>query len=254
MTAMLLIALALGWPGPGRASVPPPVARHASSVVSERIGGQRAVVVTPRAATRKVVVVAHGYGHDAWTMLADIPRLAGTLLAHGYTVVTSDAHRDAWGNPASRRDYVALARAMRRRGLDRVYVLARSMGGLATLRAMRRIHPVAWAGIYPACNLASLWRFRARIARAYRLPWWRVIGLGRMSPIRPRGVAGMSMIFWASPHDTIVPKALNTDLCAAAARRHGAHVTVVTTRGDHGDPSNLHPRRLAAFFDAANGR
>lgn len=252
MTAMLLVGLALGWPGPGRASVPPPVAQHASSVVSERIGGQPAIVATPRAATRKVVVVAHGYRRDAWTMLAHMPRLAGALLAHGYTVVTSDAHGNAWGNPASRRDYVRLAREMRRRGMDRVYVLARSMGGLATLRAMRRIHPVAWAGIYPACNLASLWRFRARIARAYRLPWWRVVGLRRMSPIRPRGVAGMPMIFWASDDDTVVDKGLNTDRCAAAARRAGADVTVVPTRGEHGDPSNFRPRRLAAFFDAAS--
>ncbi|HEU4974124.1 MAG TPA: hypothetical protein VFT50_03480 [Baekduia sp.] len=253
MPVLLALSLSLGLLLPGASTAAAsPITRHAASVVEEQIGGQRAVVATPRTPTDKVVVVAHGAGRDAVTMMADIPTIAGALLAHGYTVVTSDAHGNNWGSPAGRRDYAAVAQEMRRRGLDRVYVLARSMGGLATLAAMRQIHPLAWAGIYPACNLRSLSRFREGISRAYGVPWRRLERARRLSPIRPQGVAGMPMIFWASSHDTVVRKAANTDRCAAAARRAGAHVTVVTTRGDHGDPSNVDPPRLTAFFDAAD--
>jgi pimeloyl-ACP methyl ester carboxylesterase len=224
---------------------------HASSVTVETIHGQRAVVATPEQPTRKVVVISHGAGRDAVSMLNDIPGISRALLDRGYTLVTSDAHGDAWGNRASREDYVAIARTMRRRGLDQVYMLARSMGGLASLAAIPEIRPLAWAGIYPACNLRSLERFRHSIARAWRMPWPRIARLRAFSPIQPRAVRGLPMIFWASPADRMVSKRRNTDRCAAAAGEAGAQVTVVTTRGDHGDRSNMDPPRLAAFFDAA---
>jgi hypothetical protein len=59
------------------------------------------------------------------------------------------------------------------------------------------------------------------------------------------------MMFWASPQDETVPKATNTDLCAARARAEGATVTVIRTRGEHGDRSDFDGPRLLEFFDAA---
>ena len=240
-----------GAAGGAEAPSAPLLASDGAHVVTRTIGGERAVIASPRAPTNRVVIFSHGKGRDAAGLMNDAAPLVGGLLAHGYTVVTSDAHGDAWGNPASREDYVEVARAMRRRGLDEVFMLARSMGGLASLATIRRIRPVAWAGIYPACNLRSLRTFRASITRAWGAPWPRLARAGVLDPVPPRGVGGLPMIFWASSGDTVVSKRRNTDVCAAAARRAGASVTVVPTAGDHGHPSNSDPERLAAFFDAA---
>ena len=239
MTLALLLAAVLALP----AQAP---------VVEERIvGGQFAVIVSPPKPTDRVVIVAHGAGHSARSMLNDIEPVTDELLARGYTIAASDAHFNAWGNRASRRDYIRLARLMRDRGLRRVYVLARSMGGLATLGALPRLRPEAWAGIYPACHIGSLRRYAAGIGRAWGRPFWYLHGLARLNPLRIRGVAGMPMIFWASYGDTVVRRALNTDRCAEQAERAGARVTVVDTVGDHGHPSNMQPQRLADFFDDA---
>jgi len=37
-------------------------------------------------------------------------------------------------------------------------------------------------------------------------------------------------------------------VAAAEASRDGARVTVLSTTGQHGDPSNFQPQRLLAFF------
>jgi hypothetical protein len=69
-----------------------------------------------------------------------------------------------------------------------------------------------------------------------------------LSPAHVADARGLPMIFWASPHDTFVLKRFNTDVAAAEALREEAHVRVLSTTGQHGDPSNFQPWRLLAFF------
>jgi predicted peptidase len=54
-----------------------------------------------------------------------------------------------WGSPASVADYVRLAHRL---GYPRIYILAESMGGLDAVQLIDRLHPEAWAGIYPVCD------------------------------------------------------------------------------------------------------
>jgi fermentation-respiration switch protein FrsA (DUF1100 family) len=100
------------------------------------------------------------------------------------------------------------------------------------------------------CNLASIdaeGRYSAaiRAANGGTVP-------PAMSPVRPAPLRGLPMRFWASPADTVVPKAQNTDLCAASATADGGRVTVTPTTGDHGDPSNFDADGLVGFFDLAS--
>jgi pimeloyl-ACP methyl ester carboxylesterase len=231
------------------------VTAAADRIETPRISGQRTAIAFPRQPTKKVVVFLHGTGHDANSAMDYFHAGATRLLEHGYAYATSTAHGDAWGNGAARDDYADLVTALRARGLTRVYVLAASMGGLDGLRLAQTARPVAWAALFPVCNLRAMYRhgYRPEIRRAYGAKRWKTIARrapGR-SPVEPRRIRGLPMIFWASPGDTDVPKRSNTDVCARNARERGAKVTVIQTTGDHGDPSNFDPERLTAFFDAA---
>ncbi len=264
-----VVALLFGGPPAGR---PPPgagspgspsaggTARPGFAVEQLKVRGQRSVLVRPRRRSNRVVILVHGASERASSAVAGErkEKIVRALLAHRYSIAASDAHGENWGDETSVRDYVALARRLRRMGLTRVYVLAESMGGLDGLLLVDRLRVVAWAGIYPVCHLRTVYRsktkdFKREIRAAYRvhdLAGLRVAARLRM-PAAPRRVRGMPMIFWASPRDRVVSKAENTDRCARAARRRGARVTVVTIHGDHGDSSAFQPGRLVRFFGAA---
>ena len=225
-----------------------------------RVRGQDAVLIRPHHPSDRVVVYVHGAGGDAMSIATDmhLRPVMRALLRHGYWIASSAARGDNWGSPASVRDYVALVRRLRRQGLRRVYVLSESMGGLDGMLLLDHVRVRAWAGIFPLCNLRSVYHRRhAALKRSIRAAYG-VKTLGQLKareasriPVTPRRVAGLPMIFWASPGDHVVPMRSNTDRCAAAARARGARVTVVRTHGDHGDRANFEGRRLAAFFSAA---
>jgi pimeloyl-ACP methyl ester carboxylesterase len=223
------------------------------------VDGQPSVLITPQPATGRVVLYTHGSGETVETIFRDPAKqpLWRALLRAGYALAATDAHGDNWGNPASERDTVALARELRGRGLRDVYVIALSMGGFNGLQLLEHDPAIkAWAGIFPACDLRAVYRvglYPGQIRRAY--------GLGAKQPVddalrgrSPTAVApapGLPMRFWASPDDRVIPRHSNTDACAALARRAGARVQVTTTRGDHGDPSNYDPEGVVELFDSA---
>lgn len=222
------------------------------------VDGQRALLLTPPARTRKVVVYVHGSGETADNSFGDPgkERIIETLLDAGYALAATDARGDNWGNPASERDYVALVRALRRRGLRDVYVLALSMGGFNGLQLLDRIPVKAWAGIFIACDLDSIYDlglYADDIRDAYDLDdeGPAAAATRGRSPVEVRPPRGLAMRFWASPDDTVVPKGPNTDRCAAEARRRGARVTVTTTRGEHTDPSNYDAGGVLRLFESA---
>jgi pimeloyl-ACP methyl ester carboxylesterase len=243
-------------PGTTPARPPDQEPGPAARTTALTLDGQPALVVEPERPTGDLLLYVHGAGEDAQSSLsADDPKapLFAALLERGYAIAASDAHGDAWGDPASVDDYVRLAGRLAQQGYGRVTLLAQSMGGLASLQLVDRLDPVAWAGIYPVCNLAAMVDL-GRFTPAIRAAWgegegWRPTTL---SPAVPERAEGLPMGFWASAADTVVPKATNTDLCAADAQARGALVTVTPTTGDHGDLASFDTTGLLEFLERAS--
>ncbi|MEA2195530.1 MAG: hypothetical protein QOG42_1964 [Solirubrobacteraceae bacterium] len=231
--------------------------RRGSDIERFTVRGQAAVLITPAPSAKKVVVYTHGSGETVENIFRD-PKKQDTftaLLDAGYALAATDAHGYNWGNGASVDDNVALAAALRRRGLRDVYVLALSMGGFDGLGLIDRVAIKAWAGIFPACDLASVYAlglYRGQIRTAYDRTG-RPLGdaIARRSPVEFDPPDGLAMRFWASPDDRVIPKRENTDACAELARRRGARVEVTTTRGDHGDTSNYDAAGVLRLFESA---
>jgi pimeloyl-ACP methyl ester carboxylesterase len=218
------------------------------------VGGQRAIVERPAHPNGTLVLYVHGAGGDATAITnpsysPPLHRLVGTLLRHGYTVASDDAHGpENWGNPASVRDYVRL---VHRLGFRHVVILAESMGGLDGVQLIDHIHPDAFAALFPVCNLRSLEEnplLAPESSAIYRAAWNGQPPPASLSPVKARDVTGLRVILWASPEDRIVPKRENADVCAAEFRRGGANVTEIATAGEHGDASNFQPHRLLRFL------
>jgi hypothetical protein len=255
LTVLLLGLAVAGGAGCGAA---PEDHSQDESIESFDARRQPAVVQTPGEPTTKVVVYMHGAGERITNAFRDPAKHAifRALLDGGFAIAMTDAHGDNWGSPASLRDQLALVAELRTRGLRDVYVLALSMGGLDGLQLLGRVPVKAWAGIFPACDLGSVWDvglYRGQIRAAY--------GLAANEPPRPalRGRSPVSidppkdlpMRFWASPADRVIPARPNTEACAAIARRRGARVELTTTRGDHGDASNYDAAGVLRLFDSA---
>ena len=254
---LLLLAVA-GCGGEAKEPSPPPPDDVQADIARFEVRGQPAALITPKQRTSKVVVYMHGAGERIESAFRDVAKdgTFKTLLGAGYALAATDAHGDNWGNPASVQDQLALVAELRERGLPDVYVLALSMGGLDGFQVLGRTPVKAWAGIFPACNLASVWDrglYRGQIRAAYGLSARespRGVLRGR-SPVPIDPPEGLPMRFWASPGDRVIPTRPNTAACAAIARRRGARVEVTTTRGDHGDASNYEPAGVLALFESA---
>ena len=219
----------------------PPVAQASDFYAT--VGGQRSLVITPARPTDRLALYVHSAGGSADAITEwPVDRLTETLLRSGFAVAASDAHGPTnWGNPASVADYVHL---VHRLPYERIYVIAQSMGGLDAVQLIDRIHPEAWAALFPVCNVDSLGpEFSEEIAAA-----WNGWPPPSLSPVKAEDVDGLRVLIWASPEDQLVPKAQNADVCARWMRHRGARVRVVATEGEHADPSNFRPDWLARFF------
>lgn len=219
---------------------------------------QAAVLIAPTEKTQKVVVYTHGSGERVENIFRDPKKepVFNTLLRAGFAIATTDAHGDNWGNSASERDQLALVRELRTRGFGDIYVLALSMGGFNGLGLLDDVPVQAWAGIFPACDLRSVYElglYPGQIRAAYERTGRRLgDAIARRSPVDFDPPDGLPMRFWASPGDRVIPKAENTDRCAALARERGAQVEVTTTTGDHGDPSNYDAQGVLRLFESAD--
>jgi len=223
------------------------------------VRGQAAVLFVPTEKTQKVVVYTHGSGERVENIFRDPKKepIFNALLNAGYAIATDDAHGDNWGSSAGERDQRALVGELRRRGLGDVYVLALSMGGFNGLQLLDDVRVRAWAGIFPACDLRSVYDlglYPGQIRSAYGRSGRRLgDAIARRSPVDFDPPDGLPMRFWASPDDRVIPKRENTDACAALARERGAQVEVTTTTGDHGDLSNYDADGVLRLFESAEG-
>lgn len=199
------------------------------------------LVLRPQGPTNRLVVYLHGAGGFA----RDIKEpLFAPLLEHGFAVASSEAHgRRTWGDPQSVADYEHL---IDRLPYTRIYLVGGSMGGLATMQLIGRVHPEAVAIFSPVCNVDSLGN--VLLQQDVRLKWGETPPT-YLTPVVPHPEAGLPVLISASPEDTWVPKKTNANVCARELRRRGAHVREVRKEGDHGDPANIFtPSELLDFF------
>jgi pimeloyl-ACP methyl ester carboxylesterase len=223
------------------------------------IDGQEALVMKPDQPTNSLVVYVHGAGGTAATIeQGQDLGLAEELLARGFAVAGTAAHGTLnWGDPPSVQDYVRLIKRLHYR---HVFLLAESLGGLDGMQLLERVHPTAFAAIYPVCNARVVYRNAQALARSgesigHELVQGSLETYGgpppeRLSPVRPGDVEGLPVLIWASPADRVVPFQQDAATCASELKKGGASVRLVRTVGDHGDPSNFRPRWLATFFES----
>lgn len=233
----------------------PPRGLAGAKTVTAEIRGQKANLLLPPNPNGTLVIAAHGHGTDVAEWSAGDPNkpklqtaMLNALMDSGFAVATSDAHMNAWGNPDSVADYTELAAWARGQGkFTSTALIGQSMGGLATLQLLGSLPDVsAWVGIYPVCNLSTVVAAFSNTAQA-----WPEGTQGVLSPVPSGDLAGKRLLFFASPADTVVPKATNTDICAANAKKAGAaDVRVITVSGEHGHPSAFQPREVIAFLAA----
>jgi dienelactone hydrolase len=206
------------------------------------------VLIVPARPIDALAVFVHGSGQTRDSVLSTRRDfiVAKELVEHGYLVLAADAGGRAWGDAASVADYERLiASTVRDHGVRDVFLMAESMGGLATMQLAARVPDVravtAW---YPVCDLRTMAHkphFAAAIAKAWRTGDRRIVS--------PVAVPAVPLTIWASPQDTVVSAARNAAVCAAEARKAGAPVTYVRTTGEHGSLSNFHPAQVLSFFE-----
>jgi hypothetical protein len=213
------------------------------------VNGTPVLALRPSKPTDRLVLYLHGSGEQAGALLEpQVKPLTDAFLAHGFAVAASNGGSEYnWGNAESVEDSAKLAEYL---GYKRIYILAQSMGGIGGIELIDQLHPVAWAGIFPVCNARSIWNLGEE-AGEIESAWGPGPPPKSISPAKAKDVKGMPALMFASPEDTNVPIGQNADVCAKWMNEGGAHAKVVETVGEHGDPSNFQPERLANFFARA---
>ena len=178
-------------------------------------------------------------------------------------MIISSEYRNlaCWGDMECAEDVANLQRLWRSQlNLSpRPFVIGESMGGIVTWNAIAHgtLKPIAVAGIYPACNLADMYGkgvFAPTIQTAYGFvsPTGYPASTGGFDPMldRPSTFANIPIQFWASDSDAVVLRSRNEDPFAEAINAAGGSVTIHTSRGGHGDPSNFDAPAVISFFSS----
>jgi hypothetical protein len=217
------------------------------------VNGTPVLLLRPPQPTNRLVLYLHGSGSQADVLEEEqVGPTVQELLRHGFAVAASngggpgDNGEYNWGSPRSVEDSVKLAQ---RTGYKHVYILAQSMGGIGGVLLIDKLHPVAWAGIFPVCNLTNLWEHEE--SGLIEAVWGPGAPPKKLSPVTAKDVKGLPVLMFGSPEDTTVPLEENERECQRWMTKGGAHVKIVETVGEHGDPSNFQPTRLANFFSRA---
>lgn len=207
-----------------------------------------------------VVIYHHGAAEDETAPTADSLKagVMSWLLANGFAVASLSTGT-ATGNPTSVGWYNDLwAELVSEYNPSSVVALAQSLGGFSSLNGIIEgtIPYTHWAGIYPSCDLAETYThplLAAIIDSGYGIngtPY--ATATDGSDPILEPNTAftGIKMRYYASPSDTLVPKAPNSDDFAAHVNAVAVGNQVVRCYGDHGHPSHFIPDDLVDFFNS----
>lgn len=226
------------------------------------ITAEKAMILVPRSYDKvkgaPLIMYHHGVGENERALLVD--RLKAdcvkALLEAGYILCGSNAHGNNWGCAQAQIDYSNLYEHVSRHyNITRVCFWSQSMGGMSGLLSLKNIPAQGWLGTYPVTNLEDLYRqerFQPQIQSAFRFSDSNSFATATLNfnPV----LMDMQKIhvprirFYASPEDTVVPMATNTDLMTKAFGTRKENV-VITCKGEHGDPSHFVPKEYVDFFN-----
>ncbi|MGA7257344.1 MAG: hypothetical protein WCF17_09065 [Terracidiphilus sp.] len=210
------------------------------------------------------IIYNHGFGQTIASILQNNPQseFVGALAAAGFVVVASE-YRDpsCWGNESCAEDIANLEDHWRSRLnlAPKPFVIGESMGGIVTWNAISHgtLTPQAAVGIYPVCNLAAMYEhptFDPSIQSAYGITsedGYAAATEGYDPMLTPASdFSGFPIAMWASNSDDVVKRSLNENPFASAIRAAGGTVTIHTSTGNHGDPSNFDAPSVISFFRA----
>ena len=208
------------------------------------------------------VIYDHGVGQTINSITADFPQsdFVQSLATAGFVVIASEYRNLAcWGNIECVED-IANLQMLWRSQLNlwsQPFVIGESMGGIVTWNAIAHgaLKPLAVVGIYPACNLANMYSrkvFAPTIQTAYGFasPAGYSAATRGFDPMLdpPSIFADIPILIWASHSDTDVRRSQNEDPFANAINAAGGSVTIHTSSGRHGDPSNFDAPAVVSFF------
>lgn len=242
------------------------------TTVDTTAGGQNVRVLVPdtySGAPAPWCLYHHGAGESQTGITADSLKtgIVTRLTDDGWIVASSNAGGDNWGNDASLTAYLALQTYIEANyTVSALAFFSQSMGGLSGLRAAASgSYPKlrAWFGIYPACDVLSVYDANAGFQAAILSAWGaanRAALVTALSGKNPTGLtgsafAGLSMRFYCSNQDTVVTKAANSDVMLPVVAGGGARAEpLAVCSGAHGDASHFQPADVAAFLGRAINR
>ena len=210
------------------------------------------------------IIYNHGFGQTISSITANPPQssFVQTLAAAGYVVIASEYRNLAcWGTMECAED-IANLQILWRSLLNlapQPYVIGESMGGIVTWNAISldTVRPLAVVGIYPVCSLADMYTnavFAPTIQSAYGFdsPKGYSTATAGFDPLLTPAhtFAGFPILIWASYSDQAVSRLKNEDPFSAAINAAGGNVTLRTSHGNHGDPSNFDALAVIAFFSS----
>lgn len=231
--------------------------------------GDAALLLVPTSATAgaavKVVLYNHGWANDASQINSSVlVPTRDALLDRGWIVAAPNAHGNAWASQPAVDDSVRLAAYCAALwNVTDMLLLGGSMGGLTTLllyglNAIPKAR--ACAAIDPAANLAWMAQnsqFATEIQTLYGASSaadapGKVLG---HDPCQlPAGsYGGKRLRLYASPTDTVVPQASNTDSFAARFAAEPVEITTVAVTGGHFTADHFRASDIVAFYDRALG-
>jgi pimeloyl-ACP methyl ester carboxylesterase len=199
---------------------------------------------------KAIVVYFHGADQTA-RVIRDSEKhrnVFDPLLRSGMAIVAADAGGDAYGNPASREDYLRLiADAREKYGQVPLFFVAESMGALAALALINEDthHDVkAMVGITPLMGLPP----DIRTVSFIEGPWEGSVP-SEADPLSwpPDAFEGRSFRLYASPGDKVIPSSASA---FAFANRFGsvARVDVLECQGGHVASDCYRGSDVAAWF------
>ncbi len=210
------------------------------------------------------IIYSHGIGQSIASVATSPPQsnFVHSLTMAGFVVIASNYRNLAcWGNQECVEDISNLQTLWRSRlNLSpRPFVIGESMGGIVTWNAISHgaLKPLAVVGIYPVCNLRAVYAESAFVptiqtAYGFTLPSGYSGATKEFDPMltSPSKFVLFPIQIWASYRDHSVFRSQNADVFAQAINAAGGSVTVNTSRGRHGDPSNFDAAAVIAFFSS----
>jgi hypothetical protein len=242
----------------------------APTVITVSTLSQPAQVILPSgfdsSKTYQLIIWCHGAGQDYTAPLSDpFAKVMATNIVESQRIIcSSTAHGENWGIQAAVDDYTELNNFMMTNAAwhiitNRTVIIPESMGGLCGLqlaanRTGVNTNILGWFGIIPVCNLSNLYSigtYTAEINTAYGISGnYDVKTAGHDPHLFSASVfSGLRMRFNASPSDTVVPKAFNTDLMQALIAPVTFEDTVVVSSGNHGDASQFQTDDVISFLN-----